>query len=89
MFKIKLQDEHSLFYPGAALMCFVVAVATGAIGNILTTASFVNAQQHPTLHAIGLILLILSLPILILGGHCLDLNDRTERNRKQSCAKLQ
>ena len=76
MFKLKLAHKPSLWYSGAALACFVVAVATGVVGSFLTTASVVDAQQHPTLNAIGLLSLIISLPILILGGHWLDLNDR-------------
>ena len=81
MFKIKLENEPSLWYSGAALACFVVAVVAGAVGSVLTSASLLNAQQHPTVYAIGLISLIISLPILILGGHCLDLNDRKRKNQ--------
>jgi len=76
MFKTKLTDESSVWYSGAALACFGLAVAAGVVGSFLTTASLVNAQQHPALNAIGLISLIISLPLFILGGHCLDLNDR-------------
>ena len=76
MFKTKLTNEPSFWYPDAALACFAVAVATGLVGSFLTTASLVDAQLHPTLHTIGLISLIVSIPIFILGGHWLDLNDR-------------
>ncbi len=31
------------------------------------------------LHGIGLTLLIIGIPILILGGHCLDLMEREKR----------
>jgi hypothetical protein len=46
------------------------------IGFVFTTGWVVNAQRHPFLHSVGLALLIIGLPILMLGGHCLDLNDR-------------
>lgn len=85
MFKI---HQPQLWYP-AAFACFGVAVAAAAIGILLTTASLVNAQQHPTLHAIGLISLIISLPVLILGGHCLDLNDRTREKSRAAKTHLQ
>ena len=62
--------------PLAALACFVGAGLSLAIGFVLTTGWVVNAQLHPFLHGVGLTLLIIGLPILILGGHCLDLNDR-------------
>ena len=62
--------------PIAALACFIGAGLSLVIGFVLTTAWVVNAQRHPFLHGVGLTLLIVGLPILILGGHCLDLNDR-------------
>lgn len=62
--------------PLAALACFVGAALSLVIGFVLTTGWVVNAQLHPFLHGVGLTLLIIGLPILILGGHCLDLNDR-------------
>ena len=62
--------------PLAALACFIGAALSLVIGFVLTTAWVVNAERHPYLHAMGLTLLIIGLPILILGAHCLDLNDR-------------
>jgi len=62
--------------PVAALACFAGAGVSLVIGFVLTTGWILNAQRHSFLHGVGLTLLILGLPILILGGHCLDLNDR-------------
>jgi high-affinity Fe2+/Pb2+ permease len=59
----------------AALACFFGAGLSLVIGFVLTTGWILNAQRHPFLHGVGLMLLILGLPILILGGHCLDLNE--------------
>ena len=84
MFKTKLTNEPSFWYARAALACFVLGVTAGAVGSILTTASLINAQLHPTLHTIGLISLIIFLPILILGGHCLDLSDRKRESSQAS-----
>lgn len=64
------------FWLGAAFACFAGAVIAAAIGTLLTTAWILNAQQHPLLHGFGLVLLIAALPILLAGGHCLDLRDR-------------
>ena len=68
--------------PVAAVVCFVGAALSLVIGFVLTTAWLVNAQRHPFLHGVGLTLLIIGLPILILGGHCLDLNDRRASFRR-------
>jgi hypothetical protein len=50
-------------------------------GAVLTTSWILNAQAHPTLYTVGLTLLILALPILIMGGHFLDLMDRKREMR--------
>lgn len=65
--------------PLAALACFVGAALSLVIGFVLTTGWLVNADRHPVLHGVGLTLLIIGLPILILGAHCLDLNDRKRK----------
>lgn len=65
--------------PLAALACFVGSALSLVIGFVLTTGWLVNADRHPFLHGIGVTLLIIGLPILILGAHCLDLKDRKRR----------
>ncbi len=76
MFKISLERGHSSWLISAAVTCFVLALVAGVAGSFLTTGWILNAQQHPALYSVGLTLLILALPILILGGHFLDLRDR-------------
>jgi two-component system, OmpR family, sensor histidine kinase KdpD len=61
--------------------CFVVAAVSLAVGFVLTTGWLLNAQLHPILHGIGLILLIIGIPMIILGGHCMDLQDKKISNR--------
>lgn len=63
----------------AALACFVGSVLCLAFGFALTTGWLLNAQRHPLLHVVGLVLLIIGLPILILGGHFLDLLEKKEK----------
>ena len=60
----------------AALGCFVAAVLSLAIGFVFTTGWMLNAEIHPVLHIVGLVLLIVGIPILILGGHFMDLRER-------------
>lgn len=62
----------------AALGCFAAAVLSLAIGFVLTTGWVLNADIHPVLHSLGLVLLIVGIPMLILGGHFMD---RRERRR--------
>ena len=76
MFRIEPKALPLSWYRTAAFVCFAVSVLGALSGALLTTDWILNAQFHPWLYDFGLIMLILSLPILILGGHCLDLLDR-------------
>jgi hypothetical protein len=78
MLKIKVKRQTQ-WQATAALFCFVTSMFAGMVGSLLTTAWVLNAQLHPLLHAIGLTLLIIAIPVLILGGHCLDLMERKQK----------
>jgi hypothetical protein len=65
--------------PLAAVVCFIVAALSLAIGFVLTTHLLLDAQRHPLLHGVGLVLLIIGLPILIVGGHFMDLREKKVR----------
>ncbi|HEY0761410.1 MAG TPA: hypothetical protein VGD61_03480 [Pyrinomonadaceae bacterium] len=63
----------------AALACFVIGILSLAVGFVLTTDRLLDAHLHPSLHALGIVLLIVGIPVIILGGHCMDLGE--ERNK--------
>ena len=79
MFSIRPKRRRSAWQAPAAAACFVLAVIAGLSGSLLTTNAILNAQEHSTLYAVGLISLIFALPIAILGAHCLDLMDRQKK----------
>jgi H+/Cl- antiporter ClcA len=81
MFKIRI-ERYTQWQATAALLCFVTSVFAGIVGSVLTTSWVLSAQLHPLLHAIGLTLLIIAIPVLLLGGHCLDLMERRQKNLK-------
>ena len=60
----------------AAVACFAAAVLSIAIGFVFTTSLFLDADLHPLLRDVGVVLLIVGIPILILGGHFMDLRER-------------
>ena len=70
----------------AAAVCFVVAVLSLAIGFVLTTRWLLDDQVHPLLHGMGLVLLVVGIPIMILGGHFMDMGERTHKhgNRREA-----
>ena len=82
MFRKELKRTQSAWHGRAAVACFVVAVIAALAGSLFTTNWILSAQEHSTLHAVGLTLLILALPIAILGAHCLDLKDRQQKGSR-------
>ena len=60
----------------AAFACFASSILSLALGFAFTTDGLLSAARHPFLHAVGCTLLIIGIPILILGGHCLDLMEK-------------
>ena len=56
------------------------------IGSILTALSWlVGPAWHSFgLHRAGTVLLLLGIPLLTFGAHCLDLSEREHRNAKNS-----
>ena len=58
------------------MACFAVGVLALAIGFVLTTDKLLDGHLHSTLHAIGIILLIIGIPVIILGGHFMDLGEK-------------
>ena len=65
--------------PLAACACFVAAVISLAIGFVLTTHRLLDDNVHPFLHGIGLVLLIIGIPLIILGGHFMDLSEKKSK----------
>jgi hypothetical protein len=60
-----------------AVCCFTGGIGAALLGSVLTAASWIlGAQLHPWLHGLGTVLLIVTIPLLIFAGYCLDWEDR-------------
>jgi len=68
--------------PWAACVCFVGAVVSLVVGVVLTTRWLLDDNLHPFLHDIGLVLLIIGIPLIILGGHFMDLSEKKSKRLK-------
>ena len=70
----------------AAFVCFMSAFLSLVIGFVLTTHWLLDARLHPLLYSVGLGLLIVGIPVMILGGHFMDLRERKIRhgNRREA-----
>ena len=72
----RLQHHPVAWEPLAAGACFVVAVISLAVGFVFTTHWLLDDHLHPLLHTLGLVLLIVGIPIMMLGAHFMDLQDK-------------
>src|ERR1044072_3449217 len=69
----------------AAGACFAVAVIALALGFAFTTHWLLDDHIHPILHTLGLVLLIVGIPILLLGAHFMDLQEKKlDESRRNS-----
>jgi len=80
MNETRVKPNPATWEPLAVFACFASSLLSLALGFAFTTEWLLNAGRHPFLHAVGITLLIIGIPILILGGHCLDLMDK--KNKK-------
>jgi Putative beta-barrel porin-2, OmpL-like. bbp2 len=74
--KKEYTERRAFFWDVTAFLCFGVAFVSGVVGSLVTTSWILNGQLHPWLYDLGLILLIAAIPLLLVGGHCLDLGER-------------
>ena len=65
----------------AAVFGLCAGFAAPIVGSILPAISWFKdpSWHHVTLHQAGTTLFVLTLPLLILGAHCLDLLDKEKK----------
>lgn len=57
----------------SAVCCFIGGIGAALLGSILTASTWIlGAEAHPWIHGAGTVLLILTIPLLILAGYCMD-----------------
>lgn len=76
------------WWSGGAVCGLCLGIICPIMGSILTAiAWFTGPEWHGLpLHRGGTVLLFLTIPLLIFGGHCLDLMDKQDdeaRKRRQ------
>ena len=66
-----------------AFCCFTGGIGAALVGSILTATTWIlGAQLHPWLHGLGTALLIVTIPLLIFSGYCLDWMERNATSRR-------
>ena len=62
-----------------AFCCFTGGIGAALLGSVLTATTWIlGAQLHPWLHGFGTAFLIVTIPLLILSGYCLDWAERNQ-----------
>jgi membrane protein DedA with SNARE-associated domain len=65
-----------------ALFCFAGGIGAALVGSVLTAMTWAfGAQLHPWLRGSGTALLIITIPLLIFSGYCMDWMER-DRNKR-------
>jgi len=65
-----------------AACSFSGGILAALIGSVLTASTWIlGAAAHPWVRGLGTVFLILTIPLLILAGYCMDW---MERDRKKS-----
>ena len=60
-----------------AVCCFVGGISAALLGSMLTASTWIlGAEAHPLVRGLGTALLILTIPLLILAGYCMDWAER-------------
>jgi hypothetical protein len=67
-----------------ACCCFVGGILAALIGSLLTATTWLlGATAHPWVRGAGTALLIVTIPLLILAGYCLDWMEQKQENMKR------
>jgi hypothetical protein len=65
-----------------AVCCFSGGIFAALLGSVLTASTWIiGAELHPWVRGFGTGLLILTIPLLIFAGYCLDWMEREPRKR--------
>lgn len=74
----------------AAILSFFGGILAALFGSLLTASTWVlGIELHPWLRASGTGLLVLTIPLLIFAGYCLDWMERKPKNSTKESARNQ
>jgi hypothetical protein len=66
-----------------AVCCFGGGIGAALLGSVLTASTWIlGAEAHPWVRGLGTALLIVTIPLLILAGYCMDWAERETKNSR-------
>jgi hypothetical protein len=67
----------------SACCCFAGGISAALLGSLLTAVTgILGATAHPWIRGAGTALLIVTIPLLIFAGYCLDWMEHKNENTK-------
>jgi hypothetical protein len=67
----------------SAICCFAGGIGAALLGSVLTASTWIlGAEAHPWIRGLGTALLILTIPLLILTGYCMDWAEREPKKSR-------
>lgn len=71
--KREIKRNLALIESAGAIACFVGGILAGLLGTLLSASAWIlGGDQHPLVHGLGTALLVVTIPLLILAGYCMD-----------------
>jgi hypothetical protein len=71
-----------------AFCCFAGGIGAAIVGSVLTAVTWMlGAELHPWVRGIGTGFLVLTIPLLILAGYCLDWLEETKSKQAAEISK--
>ena len=71
------QERVRTWEAAGGAFCFIAGIGAGLLGSVLTASGWIiGAEVHPWIHAAGTALLIVTIPLILFAGFCLDWSER-------------
>ena len=72
----------------AAVLCFASGILAGVVGTLLSASAWIlGSEQHPLVRGLGTALLVVTIPLLIFAGYCMDWLERDSKKARQPTSR--
>ena len=81
----EIKRNLALVESAGAIACFVGGILAGVLGTLLSASAWIlGGDQHPVVHGLGTAFLLITIPLLILAGYCMDWLERDSKKKPPS-----
>ena len=73
----RIKPRRTTWETAGALLSFWAGILAGIVGTLLSASAWIlGADQHPWVRGFGTALLVITIPLLIFAGYCMDWLER-------------